>query len=273
MEEKIRLLKKKAQWLRRQVLEKIVQTGKGHIGGTYSCIDLLVALYYGGLLKIDPVNPGWRDRDRFLIGKGHVCLALFYIWAELGYFNVSKLEEYGKNGGSLGGQLDIYVSGAEHNTGSLGHAIGIGAGMALAAKLDSKNYKTVVLIGDAECDEGSIWESAMFAGKMGLNNLVGIIDRNRLSVTDVIVEDDGSGRLDEKFIACGWKVVSIDGHSFKEIFEAFEVLGKLNKPLMIIANTVKGRGVSFMENGIKWHHSIPSGEELKLARKELDGEV
>jgi transketolase len=270
MEEKIDILKKKATWVRRQVFEKVVQCKKGHLGGTYSCTDLLVGLYYGGFLKFNSADPKWVDRDRFLIGKGHACLALYYIWADLGFFDVSKLEEYGINGG-LGGQLDTSIPGAEHNTGSLGHALGIGAGMALAAKLDNKDYKTVALIGDAECDEGSIWESVMFSSRMGLNNLIGIIDRNRLSVTDVIEDDDGSGKIEDKFKACGWQCVVIDGHSFEEILVVFEQTKQQSLPLMIVANTVKGKGVSFMENGLKWHHSIPTDDEIKIARQELGG--
>ena len=268
MENNIDMLKNKAKWVRRQVFEKVVESGKGHLGGTYSCADLMVALYYGGVLNVRGAEPKWPDRDRFLIGKGHACLALFYIWADLGFFPFSKIEEYGVNGG-LGGQLDTTIPGAEHNTGSLGHALGIGAGMALAAKLDGKAYKTVAMIGDAECDEGSIWESVMFVSRMGLNNLIGVVDRNRLSVTDVIEDDDGSGKLEDKFQACGWRSAVIDGHDFGEILAAFESARGQEQPLMIITNTVKGKGVSFMENGIKWHHSIPSAEEIKIARQEL----
>jgi len=268
MKNNIDMLKKKARWVRRQVFEKVVESKKGHIGGTYSCTDLLVALYYGKILKFNSADPEWVDRDRFLIGKGHACLALYYIWADLGFFDFSKLDNYGNNGG-LGGQLDTSIPGAEHNTGSLGHALGIGAGIALAAKLDQKDYKTVVLIGDAECDEGSIWESVMFASRMGLNNLIGIIDRNHLSVTDTIEDNDGSGKLEKKFQACGWQSVVIDGHALEEILAVFEQTEQQTIPLMIIANTVKGKGVSFMENRIKWHHSIPTSDEIKIARQEL----
>ena len=173
-------LKDKAKWIRRQVLETVAAAGKGHIGGTFSCTDILVALYYGKILRVNPKNPKWIERDRFVIGKGHACLALYYIWADMGFFDKSRLKEYGKNGGGLSGQLNIDTPGVEYSTGSLGHALGVGAGMALAAKMDNMKYKTFVLVGDGECAEGSIWESIFFASQQRLNNLIGIIDRNRL---------------------------------------------------------------------------------------------
>lgn len=273
MEDKISYLRKKAQNVRLQVLDTISKSLKGHIGGTFSCIDILAALYYGKILNFKPDYTRWEERDRFIIGKGHACLALYHIWIDLGFFDASKIGDYGKNNSTLGGQLHISTPGVEYNTGSLGHAVGVGAGMALAAKMDGKKYKIVFLIGDGECAEGSIWESIMFAAKHKLNNLIGIVDRNRLSVTDVIEEDDGSGRLDDKFRACGWKVVNINGHIFPEILSAFDNLNQLQQPLIIIADTVKGKGVSFMENGAKWHHDIPSKEEFELARRELQGKI
>jgi len=273
MQDKNIKLRKKARWVRKSVLNTVATAGEGHIGGTFSCVELLVALYYGNILKFDPKNPKWENRDRFVIGKGHACLALYHIWADLGFFDKDRIKEYGKNGGNLSGQLNLDTPGVEYNTGSLGHAIGIGAGMALAAKMDNLDYKTFALIGDGECAEGSIWESIAFASENKLNNLIGIIDRNRLMVTDVIKEDESLGRLDEKIKSYGWKCITIDGHSFDEILGAFKNLDDLDRPLMIIANTVKGKGISFMENGIKWHHSIPSKEEYKLARKELDEEM
>lgn len=272
MKKDIKELKKKARWVRRQVLEIVIQTGKGHLGGTFSCVDILVALYYGGILKLDPKNPKWQERDRLIIGKGHACLALYNILVDLGFFNISRLKEYGKDGSSLGGQLNIDTPGVEYNTGSLGHALGIGAGMALAAKMNDKKYRAFALVGDGECAEGSIWESIMFAGDRKLNNLIGIIDRNRLSVTSVIEEGEG-GKLAEKIKVFGWECREIDGHSFDEIFKAFKDLDKLEKPLMVIANTIKGKGVSFMENNIRWHYSIPTKEELEIARKELNQDV
>lgn len=262
-------LKRNANMIRLQVLETVFNTGKGHIGGTYSCTDILTALYYGKILRVDPKNPKWNERDRLILGKGHACLALYSILVDLGFFDISRLQEYGNNGSSLGGQLNIDTPGVEYNTGSLGNAIGIGIGMALAAKLDNKNYRVFAIIGDGECGEGCIWESVMFASRYRLNNLIGIVDRNRLSVTDIIEEDDGSGRLDDKFKACGWECIKINGHSFEDIFSAFNKIDSLDRPLMLIADTVKGKGVSFMEDGVKWHHSIPTKDEFEKAKKEL----
>ena len=226
MKLQIKDMEKKAKYIRKQVLETVAAAGKGHIGGTFSCTDILVALYYGKILKVDPKNPKWTERDRFVIGKGHACLALYHIWVDMGFFDKSRLKEYGKNGGGLSGQLNIDTPGVEYSTGSLGHALGIGAGMALAAKMNNMKYKTFVLVGDGECAEGSIWESIFFASQHRLNNLIGIIDRNRLMVTDIIEDDDGSGRLDEKIKACGWKCVTINGHSFSEILNAFDKIDK-----------------------------------------------
>lgn len=263
-----RELEARAKQLRLRVLESVVYARKGHLGGTYSCIELLVAFYYGQLLNFRPCDPQWKDRDRFLIGKGHACLALYHIWSDLGYFSDSELARYGQNGG-LGGQLDLSLPGVEHNTGSLGHALGIGSGIALAARLDSLDYKTIVLLGDAECDEGSIWESAMFAARFQLSNLILIIDRNRLSVTDFLPEEDFSGSFETKFAACNWNVKRIDGHSFPAIFDAYNISDDNDRPTLIIADTIKGKGISFMENGIKWHHAVPGEDEVAMARKEL----
>lgn len=273
MQNKIKELEKKANWTRRQVLETIASAKMGHIGGIFSCTDIFVALYYGGILRYDPANPKWQERDRLIVGKGHACLALYHIWVDVGMLEPSRLKEFGMNGSTLSGQLNLDTPGAEYNTGSLGHALGIAAGMALAAKMGKKDYRCFVLLGDGECAEGSIWESVMFASKQRLDNLICIVDRNRLGVLDVIEEDDGSGRLEDKFKACRWKCKVIDGHSFKELLNAFTNLGKLKRPTVIIANTVKGKGVSFMENGAKWHHSVPNEEELNIARRELMSKI
>lgn len=255
--------------MRRQVLETVAATRKGHLGGTFSCTDIFVALYYGGILRFDPRNPRWKDRDRFVVGKGHACLALYHIWVDQGFFGIGRLKEYGVNGGDLSGQLNLDTPGVEYNSGSLGNALGIAAGMALACRLDHKRYRTFAMVGDGECAEGSIWESLMFAGQQKLKNLIGIIDCNKLSVTARVEDGEGGGCLRRRVEACGWKCIEIDGHSFKEILAAFQGLDRLTRPLMVIAHTVKGKGVSFMEDGIKWHHSVPTKEEIELARKEL----
>ena len=263
-------LKKKANWVRRQVLQSVINTGKGHLGGTFSCTDLLTVLYYHGLLRIDSIRPRAKDRDRLVVGKGHTCLALYHIWVDLDILSADRLAEYGTNGGTLGGQLNLDTPGVEFNTGSLGHALGIGAGMALASRMDSLDYRVFALLGDGECAEGSIWESVMFAAQHRLNNLVAIVDRNRLGVTAVVEKDDGSGTLEAKFHACGWACRVIDGHDFEQILDAFSHLDDLDRPLVVVADTIKGKGISFMEGGIKWHHSVPSPEEFEQAKRELE---
>jgi len=239
----------------------------GHFGGIYSCMDILVSLYYGGIFNFKVDKPDWIDRDRLIIGKGHACLGVYTILSDLGIISADELQTYGVNGSIFGGQLDFNIAGVETNTGSLGHAIGIASGIALAAKMDGKKYKTYTLVGDGECEEGSIWESVMFASQNNLDNLVTIVDRNRLSVTDFIENDD----LEDKFISYGWDCMTIDGHNHDEILNACK--HKHNKPFVIVADTIKGKGVSFMESGIKWHHSVPSEEEFKLARNELNLEI
>lgn len=264
-------LERKANWVRHQVLEMIVSANKGHIGGAFSCTDILVALYYGGILRFSPSNPNWSGRDRFILSKGHSCPALYAILANTGFFPVSELGSFCRDGSMLGGHPDRNVPGIEADTGSLGHGLGIGAGLALSAKIDKKDYITVVLLGDGECYEGSVWEAAMFAAHHQLNNLMAIVDRNQQCVTDFTEECNRLEPLAAKWRAFGWEVKDINGHSFEELLLAFKGfrLRRSPRPLVVIANTIKGKGVSFMERNIAWHHSVPAGEELKVARQEL----
>lgn len=264
-------LERKARQLRRVVLDRIADAGRGHIGGIYSCLELLVALYYGGILKIDPRHPRDPGRDRFLMGKGHACLGAYAIFADLGFITPERFAEYGREGGSLGGQFDISIPGAEYNTGSLGHVLGIGAGIALASKLDGASYRAYAMLGDAECWEGSIWEAILFAGERRLDRLVAIVDRNRLSVTDALDDDGFFKDFPAKIRSFGWDCHHINGHDFGEMFQALEAAQRAVRPTMIIAETIKGKGISFMEHGIRWHHGVPNAQELALARKELDG--
>jgi transketolase len=265
----IRILEKKASEIRIRALEDAVRAGKGHLGGAFSCVELLVSLYYGEFIRISSDQPKDPNRDFFIMGKGHACLSLYPILLDLGFITKERYLEYGKNGSSLGGQLDVSIPGVEYNTGSLGHALGICAGVAKAAKMDSRASRAIALVGDAECDEGAIWEAVMFAAEQKLNNLVCIIDRNRLSVTQVIESDVLFGNFKKKMNLFKWDCHVIDGHNYNEIFEAFDKATVANKPTMILANTIKGKGVSFMENDVKWHHTMPSENEIKIAREEL----
>ncbi len=262
-------LKEKARSIRLQVLDSVYKAGKGHLGGTYSSIELLVALYYGKILNFKSKDSKWINRDRFILSKGHACLALYAIFLDLKMISKKIYDSYGKSGG-LGGQLDTNTSGVDFNTGSLGHSIGVGAGMALAAKLNKQNYRVFQIIGDAEIFEGSVWEAIIFASEHNLNNLICVIDRNRLMVTDVL-EDEGVYKdFSKKIASFGWEYFEIDGHDLKQILEVYEKSKSSKKPIMIVANTIKGKGVSFMENVAKWHHGAVNKEQYEQARRELE---
>jgi transketolase len=244
----------------------------GHLVSSFSCADILVALYYGGVLRFDPDNPGWSERDRFIMSKGHGAISLYPILADLGFFPTDELAKFCCGDGVLGAHPDNNIPGMEAVTGSLGHGLGIAAGLALAAKMDKKEYRTIALLSDGECYEGAVWEAAMFASHRQLNNLVGIIDRNGLTVTEFTEESLHLDPLEEKWKAFGWDAITIDGHAFVEILAALENLrsARSTKPTMIIANTVKGKGVSFMENSPLWHTGLPTGGQIEIALKELE---
>lgn len=269
--EEIEYLKKKANQIRKQSLEMCVIGGSGHISSSFSCTEIFVALYYGGILRFDRTNLDWDERDRFIISKGHGAMTLYPILADLGFFSKDELSKFCQGNGILGAHPDNNIPGIEAVTGSLGHGLGLGIGLALRAKMDRKNYITVVLLGDGECYEGAVWEGAMLAAHHQLNNLIGVIDRNGLSVTDFTERNLKLDPIKDKWCAFGWDVVSIGGHSFKEIFEVFKDFRsrKSNKPLMIIANTVKAKGISFMEHNPLSHTLIPTGKQLEMAREEL----
>jgi len=198
--------------------------------------------------------------------------ALYAILADLGYFPLSELKNYQKQSSILRGHPDRKIPGIEADTGSLGHGLGIAAGVALGAKMDDKDFMAFALLGDGECCEGSVWEAAMFANQHKLNNLIAIVDKNGLCVTDFLKNCLDLEPLDQKWAACGWDVMVINGHSFKQLLAVFQSIRSKNssKPVAVIADTVKGKGVSFMENNPLWHHSVPCGEDLARAREELE---
>ncbi len=262
----VELLKNKARWVRLQVLESINRAGKGHIGGTFSCVDILTALYYGKFISsAKSLKP---NRDKFILSKGHACLGLYAILWDLRIISKKKYLSYGEDGG-LGGQLDVGTDGVDFNTGSLGHAIGVGCGMALASKKTKKKNFVYVLLGDAELFEGSVWEAVIFASEVKINNLICIIDRNRFMVTDSIEDGSIYKDLKIKLIKFGWDFFEIDGHNIGEIINTLKKAKVSDKPVMIIANTIKGKGVSFMESSVGWYTQTPSGVEYLRAKKEL----
>jgi transketolase len=266
-------LKKKAKNIRSLILEMCVGAGTGHVSSSFSCVEILVALYYGKILRYDLARPQWPGRDRFILSKGQASPLLYAVLADLGFFAKSQLSKFCQARGPFGVHLQKDVPGVEITAGSLGHGLGIGAGLALAAKMDKKRYLTFVLLGDGECHEGSVWEAAMFAAHNKLDNLVAIIDRNQLCATGFT---EAMVKLDPfagKWEAFGWEVILVDGHSFEEIIPALSRarLKHNGKPLMIIADTVKGKGISFMENHPRWHGMAPQGKQARLARAELSG--
>ena len=261
----------RAAWVRSRVFEMIVGAGKGHIGGSMSCTDILVALYHGGGLRFDAANPEWDGRDRFIFSKGHSAEAVYAVLADVGFFEAEQLGTYGQPGTKLGGHVDMSIPGIEVSTGSLGHGLGIGAGLALAAKLDSEDHLCVVLLGDGECYEGSVWEAAMFASHHRLNNLVAIVDRNGQITLDRTEDANRLEPFADKWEAFGWEVHNVDGHSFDSLLDVFQKMRSRvsERPMVIVAKTVKGKGISYMEGDLNWHHNVPKGELLDLARAEL----
>jgi len=261
-----------ARKTRRLILEAAFRTQTHHLGSALSIVDLLTILY-SRTLKINPQKPKDIRRDRFILSKGHACLALYTILAKKGFFSEKELlENYARDGGKLGLHPDKdSMPGIEVTTGSLGQGLSVGTGLALAAKINKLSYRTFVIIGDGECNEGSIWEAAMFASQQKLDNLVAILDYNHLQGFGRTEEVINLEPLVDKWQSFGWAVKEIDGHNFKEIIQAFDRIPfKKNKPNMIIANTVKGKGVSFLEDKLESHYKKINQEELAIALKELE---
>jgi transketolase len=261
------LLAVQARDIRISTLNLIYQAKKGHIGGCFSCADILVAVYYGGLFSLSPKE----HSDRFLMSKGHCAAVLYAVLHECGYFDKDTLVSYGENNTLLGAHPDARLAGVDVTSGSLGMGLGIGVGIAFANSLDKRNDYTVVLTGDGECYEGAVWEAAMFGAHRQLGNLIWIIDRNMLCVLDRTEDCNRLEPLAEKIAAFGWEVQEVNGHDFSQLSEALETAHntKSTRPKAIIAKTVKGKGVSFMENQLAWHHKVPNAEEYEEALNQL----
>jgi transketolase len=264
-------LEAKALWVRQRILEMATRAGCGHIASSFSCTEVLVSLYYGGFFHCDPSDPQSPGRDRFVLSKAQAALALYPVLADVGFFPASELETFCSNGSRLGGHAENGTPGVDVFSGSLGHGLSLGSGIALGGKLDRAAWHVFVLLGDGECHEGSVWESALFAGHHRLSNLTAIVDGNQLSASDRIEEYLGVEPFRDKWLAFGWEVLTVDGHSIPELLAAYRYAkeGKRDRPLAILARTVKGKGVRFMEDQAEWHYRIPSGDELATARREL----
>lgn len=270
---KLPFLKDVARRIRLISLDMQHAAHKGHLGGALSATEILVALYYSGIVNISPKNYKDSKRDKIIFSKGHACLSLYAILADKGFFPRAELEKYGQNGTFLGGHPDHLIPGVEISSGSLGHGLGIGAGMALTAKLSNQKYLTYVLLGDGECNEGSIWEGAAFAAAQKLNNLIVIVDNNQVAATSRTQKFVGPYLMENKWKSFGWDTISIDGNNISEIIKVLKkskIRLVSKKPIVIIANTIKGKGISFMENDPKWHHGVANEEQYKQARNELN---
>jgi len=260
-----------ARRIRRRVLQMVYSAKSAHVGSVFSTVDLLAVLY-GQVLRIDPSRPDWPERDRFVLSKGHACAGLYVALAERGFFPQSWLDEFYVDGGHLAGHAThVGVAGVEVSTGSLGHGLALAAGMALVAKRQGRGFRVFVMLSDGECDEGSTWEAALFAPFHQLDNLTVIIDYNKIQSLGTVKEVLDLEPLAEKWRAFGWGVREIDGHDHAEIELALRSLPiEPDHPNCIIAHTIKGKGVSFMENKLLWHYRTPDPEELRLALVELE---
>jgi transketolase len=271
MERDIQQLEAKAWEIRELVLDTCVRAKTGHVTSSFSSAEIMVALYHGHVLRYDAKRPQWEGRDRFILSKGQASPLLYAVLADIGFFPKDELKRFCAKDGIFGVHLQHDVKGVEITSGSLGQGLGIAAGMALAARMDKKKHRVITLLGDGECYEGSVWESAMFASHHKLDNLTALIDRNWLCVTGPTEEIVKLDPLEEKWKAYGWDTVTIDGHSVSELLKTLDhaLTVKRQRPFMIIAQTVKGKGVSFMEHQHLWHGISPQGEHAVTARQEL----
>ncbi|MEV6300076.1 transketolase [Actinoplanes sp. NPDC051861] len=260
-----------ARAVRAHVLRMTSSGRSSHVGSALSCADVLAVLYTG-VLRVDPADPRWPDRDRFVMSKGHAGAALYAVLAERGFFDEAVLHRHYQNGSYLSGHVShVGIPGVEFSTGSLGHGLPVGAGMAWRARQTGRPWRTYVLLGDGECDEGSVWEAAMFAGHHELAGLVAVVDWNNMQSLGTCEETLRLEPFADKWRSFGWDVAEVDGHDHGALTGALDVPrgAEPGKPRCVLARTVKGKGVSFMENRVLWHYRPPSAEELERALEEV----
>jgi transketolase len=260
-----------AKRLRRHIISMTGEAGSGHPGGSLSSVEIVTALYFN-MLRHKPEDPQWSDRDRFILSKGHAAPLLYAALAESGYFPVEELPTLRKLGSCLQGHCDSRVTtGIEMTAGSLGQGLSFAIGVALAGRLNSQAYKVYVLLGDGECDEGQVWEAAMAAAHYKLDNLIAIVDNNGLQIDGWNRDIMNLDPFNKKWQAFGWHVIEVDGHNLTQLIDAFNQAKSIKgQPTVIIAHTVKGKGVSFMENNVDFHGKAPNATEVELALKELE---
>jgi transketolase len=259
--------------IRKRVIEIIYSAKGGHTGGSLSSIEIETALYFH-IMNIDPHNPTDENRDRFILSKGHSVEALYCVLNAAGFIDTATLNTYGKFNSKLAGHPVKKIPGIELNSGALGHGLSVGVGLALAAKMDKKNYKTYILMGDGEQGEGSIYEAAMSANHYKLDNLIAIIDRNELQISGETEDVISLEPIQLRWESFGWEVIHIEGNNLYSIIDGFISLKYGNgKPKLIIAHTTKGYGISFMKNNYKWHHKVPNEEQFREAILEIDNRI
>ncbi len=263
-------LKALSKQIRREIIEMITAAKSGHPGGSLSAVEVVVALYFG-VMKHDPANPKWADRDRFILSKGHAAPVLYSVLAECGYTPKESLNTLRKLGSIYQGHPDVrFIPTLDASTGSLGEGVSLAIGMALAAKLNGSPSRTYCMLGDGEVQEGQIWESAMYASFHKVDNIVVIVDHNGIQLDGWVKDIMGIEPLAEKWRAFGWHAISLDGNNMSEVLSAFEEAEAIKaKPTVLISTTLKGKGVSFMENNPKFHGQAPTADEAKLALQEL----
>jgi len=267
----IEQIKQKVAQAKRKVLEMCLRANLGHLTTAYSCAEIVAALYYG-IMRVDPKRPQWVDRDRFVMSKNHGSLMTYPILADIGFFDSVELDNFMLDGTRLGGHSKLGIPGADFSGGSLGIGLGVAAGLSYSAKMDGKKWMTFAIVGDAESYEGSIWEAAMFAAHNELNNLVVFLDRNRLGVSGFTEELLRLEPIADKWSAFGWEVRNVDGHNIKDLFSILEDIRERssNKPLIIIAETIKGNGIDFMSNQPLYHGIPPKSADAERAFKQLE---
>ncbi|MCP3729499.1 transketolase [Sphingomonas sp. MG17] len=274
LEDRAAHVRERANWMRRRLLQMIVDAGQGHPGGDLSSADIIASLYFD-ILRIDGSSPTAPDRDRFVMSKGHCTGALYTALAGAGFFPEAELDTYLKPESRLNGHPNrTYLPGVETNTGPLGHGMPVAVGIAVAGQIDKAGYHVFVLTGDGELQEGSMWEAAMFAGHRKLGNLTVIVDRNRLQQGAGTEDTNSLEPLADKWRAFGWDVAGLDGHDHAALLTAFDAARQpRERPLVIIADTHKGQGVSFMRDQAGWHHGVPNAEQMAQALAELNAEL
>ncbi len=256
--------------LRKKIFILGYKGGMAHLASCYSSLEMIYALYLTGILRYDPENPRWKDRDRFILSKGHAGLALYTVMMKAGLIEEKVLDTYLQEESLIGGEPCMRDSAwVEATTGSLGHGLSMGLGIAMALKMDHSPAKVYVMLGDGECEEGTVWEAVMMAPAFGLDNLVAILDCNEIQKMDFVKKTIGETRWAQRWEAFGWEVKEIDGHDMEDFKRAVEEPVTSDKPRLLIAHTVKGKGISIMENNPNWHFKLPGRKELKVFKEEL----